>query len=337
MADTFTAFLNMTLPEIGASDDTWGDKLNDNFDILDALFATTGEGTVVVRDGDDNALTSGINIRKAAGNNRVINLFSGASSRWSFGAESGAETGSNAGSDFFLNRYGDDGSFIGGALGISRATGAVTFEVTPKVGGNDVIHKGNISNIALPIGAPIPWLTSNLPTGWLWMNGIAVSRTTYPLLFAELGTFYGAGNGSTTFNLPDWREVIPLGVAGMGSTGGRGLTSFAGWNVMGTVYGSQDVTLSAAQMPVHTHTGITSTPTTFHSHAVKKPANYNTPAQVVGGASAFFWTGGPTTESSGDDSPLHVHTFTTDASGSSTSHNNMPPTTTCGWIIKALE
>lgn len=64
------------------------------------------------------------------------------------------------------------------------------------------------------------WPTSSAPAGWLKANGAAVSRTTYAALFAVIGTTYGAGDGSTTFNLPDLRgEFI------RGYDDGRGVDS----------------------------------------------------------------------------------------------------------------
>ncbi|MBS7660554.1 tail fiber protein [Pseudomonas lalucatii] len=64
------------------------------------------------------------------------------------------------------------------------------------------------------------------PTGWLKANGAAVSRSTYAALFAAIGTTYGAGNGSTTFNLPDLRgEFIRGWDDGRGVDGGRALGS----------------------------------------------------------------------------------------------------------------
>lgn len=54
-----------------------------------------------------------------------------------------------------------------------------------------------------PVGAIIPYGGSTAPAGWLLCNGAAVSRTTYSDLFAVIGTKYGAGDGTTTFNLPD--------------------------------------------------------------------------------------------------------------------------------------
>lgn len=83
--------------------------------------------------------------------------------------------------------------------------------------------------------------------GWMICNGAAVSRTTYASLFNVIGTTYGAGNGTTTFNLPDLRGRVPMG-AGTGS----GLTARS----IGTQTGVESVTLTAGQsgMPAHTHT-----------------------------------------------------------------------------------
>jgi microcystin-dependent protein len=60
------------------------------------------------------------------------------------------------------------------------------------------------------------WTTASAPTGYLLCNGAAVSRSTYTSLFAVIGTTYGAGNGSTTFNVPDFRGRVPAGVDGVG-------------------------------------------------------------------------------------------------------------------------
>jgi microcystin-dependent protein len=60
--------------------------------------------------------------------------------------------------------------------------------------------------------------------GWLACEGQAVSRVQYPALFAEIGTTWGVGNGSTTFNLPDYRERVPVGAGAgtaLGSKGGE--------------------------------------------------------------------------------------------------------------------
>lgn len=70
-------------------------------------------------------------------------------------------------------------------------------------------------NLALydtcPIGAIIAFPAAAIPNGWLECNGQAVSRTTYAELFALISTSYGTGDGSTTFNLPDYRGVFLRG------------------------------------------------------------------------------------------------------------------------------
>lgn len=64
----------------------------------------------------------------------------------------------------------------------------------------------------VPTGSTQMFAGTSAPRGWLIADGSAVSRTTYAALFAVIGTTYGAGNGSTTFNLPDMRGVVVRGV-----------------------------------------------------------------------------------------------------------------------------
>lgn len=86
---------------------------------------------------------------------------------------------------------------------------------------------GNIVGDTLPIGAIVPYGSTTAPTGWLVCDGSAVSRTTYSELFAVIGTSFGAGDGSTTFNLPNLKGKVPVGYNSsetefdtMGETGG---------------------------------------------------------------------------------------------------------------------
>lgn len=62
---------------------------------------------------------------------------------------------------------------------------------------------------AVPIGTIALWLTTTAPSGWLHLNGQAVSRSTYSALFALWGTTFGSGDGSTTFNVPETRGEFP--------------------------------------------------------------------------------------------------------------------------------
>ena len=79
---------------------------------------------------------------------------------------------------------------------------------------------------AVPSGAVNSFAMNSAPAGWLSCNGNAVSRTTYAALFAAIGTTYGTGDGSTTFNLPDLRGEFVRGLDnGRGVDSGRALGS----------------------------------------------------------------------------------------------------------------
>ena len=91
---------------------------------------------------------------------------------------------------------------------------------------------------------------ASAPTGWLVCNGSAVSRTTYAALFNVIGTTFGAGDGSTTFNVPDMRGRVPIG-AGQGNTaegGGTGVN-----RVIGAKGGAETHTQVVGEFPGHTH------------------------------------------------------------------------------------
>ena len=67
--------------------------------------------------------------------------------------------------------------------------------------------------VAVPTGAIMAWPTESIPSGWLKCQGQAVARSTYSDLFSALGVIYGAGDGSSTFNLPDYRGEFLRGRA----------------------------------------------------------------------------------------------------------------------------
>lgn len=94
---------------------------------------------------------------------------------------------------------------------------------------------------------------TTVPAGWLKCNGAAVSRTTFAQLFALLGTTYGAGDGSTTFNLPDMRGLFPRGWDdGRGLDPGRALGTYQDMMVQ-----SHSHSASAAAVGDHLHTATT--------------------------------------------------------------------------------
>jgi microcystin-dependent protein len=92
-----------------------------------------------------------------------------------------------------------------------------------------------------PTGSVTMFAGAAAPSGWFLCNGQAISRTTYATLFALVGTTYGAGNGSSTFNVPDFRNRVPVGAG----------TSYSLNQAVGNL--TQDITLAATNLPKHTH------------------------------------------------------------------------------------
>lgn len=80
----------------------------------------------------------------------------------------------------------------------------------------DKLDGEHLSRVA-PTGMIVMWPTDSSPSGWIFCRGQSVNRTTYADLFAVIGTVYGAGNGSTTFNVPDLQQRFPLGKAAAGT------------------------------------------------------------------------------------------------------------------------
>ena len=111
----------------------------------------------------------------------------------------------------------------------------------------------NLTGIeGIPTATIVPWTASSLPSGFLECAGAAVSRSTYSALFAIVSTTYGAGDGSTTFNLPNLQDNIAVGKSGtkaLASTGGAATVSATG-NITVNVASH---TLSTAELAAHTH------------------------------------------------------------------------------------
>jgi microcystin-dependent protein len=113
----------------------------------------------------------------------------------------------------------------------------------------------NLTGIeGIPTATIVPWSSSSVPSGFLECNGAAVSRSTYSALFAIVGTTYGAGDGATTFNVPDLQDNVAVGKSGtkaLASTGGANTVQSTG-NVAGS---TANATLSTAQLASHSHPG----------------------------------------------------------------------------------
>jgi len=102
--------------------------------------------------------------------------------------------------------------------------------------------------VSIEVGTILPWSNSSLPSGYLNCDGTAVSRTTYSALFAVIGTDYGSGNGSSTFNLPDLQDKVPLGVSNtkaVASSGGAASVTPAGSISIGAITPAGSVSIGA--------------------------------------------------------------------------------------------
>lgn len=163
-------------------------------------------------------------------------------------------------------------------------------------------------NYVAPPGVVLPYAGTTAPSGWLLCYGQAISRATYAALFSAIGTTYGGGDGSTTFNVPDLRGRVAGGKDDMGgaaasrlTTGGSGVNGA----VLGASGGAETHTLSVAQMPSHSHT--------------------------VSGASASVGSGSNDLRASGSAAGAQP---TTSSQGSGAAHNNTQPTLVLNHIIR---
>jgi microcystin-dependent protein len=168
-----------------------------------------------------------------------------------------------------------------------------------------------------PVGSFKPFGGTTAPTGWLLCDGSAVSRTTYANLFAVLGTSYGAGDGSTTFNLPDTRGRTIVG---------KNSATFA---VLGATGGAETVVADLASHthtgPSHTHTvsGTTGSDTSDHVHAGTTDSGGPSGATILTFTTLDVTSGGASARvnSITEGSTSHTHTYTTGGRSSNHNHN----------------
>lgn len=151
-------------------------------------------------------------------------------------------------------------------------------------------------NTNTPVGSISLFAGSTAPTGWLICDGSAVSRTTYANLFSVIGTTYGTGDGSTTFNIPDIQGKVPVGID----------FNDTAFDTLGETGGEKTHTLTIDEMP-------------SHSHATDKYYNTDQGGNSFYGSNA---TGGHATSNNGMSN-----------TGGGQAHNNLQPYIVMNYII----
>lgn len=190
---------------------------------------------------------------------------------------------------------------------------------------------------SIPVGVILPFGGTTAPdSSWLFCYGQAISRATYSALFDAIGTNFGTGDGSSTFNLPDLRGRVPAGKDDMGGSaanrvtnGGSGITG----TTMGAAGGTETHTLTSAQMPSHGHTQDAHTHTqNSHTHTLTTRNGDGTDNNARSGdnLSADFSTTSASTTATNQNT-----TATNQNTGGGGAHLNMQPTQIMTYIIKA--
>lgn len=197
---------------------------------------------------------------------------------------------------------------------------------------------GSVSFVHVPPGTLLPYAGTTLPTGYYWCDGSQQSRSTDSRLFAAIGTAYGIGDGSTTFNVPDLRGRIPVGKDDLGTNGNAArigtLVTDGGTIVgttMGSVGGSAAHVLTVAELAVHTHgNSLNENP---HTHNIAS-SDYNGSG---GMAVHSFVSAGQTTSGANNSAVSSTTTgitITNASAGSGGAHAMLQPSVIVTWIIK---
>lgn len=218
--------------------------------------------------------------------------------------------------------YFDRGAYKATVSGSGITTYDELFDVAP--GGDGSVDTAWLSSVALPIGGIMPYAGETDPAGgaWLICDGRAVSRSTYSALFGIAGTLYGAGNGSTTFNLPDLQGRFPIGKGTHANVNARG---------------KNEGESLASRQPKHKHNRgdlAVAQKSISHDHNT----NVTGPISAAGGAN--FGAAGWTDQSSGADTgatdPQHNHDLTGSIGDTTSGMTDTVPHLVVGFIIRAL-
>ena len=193
-----------------------------------------------------------------------------------------------------------------------------------------------------PVGQIVAWSGSagSLPSGYFLCDGSAISRSTYAALFTVVGTTHGAGNGSSTFNIPDLRDRFVVG-----SSNSTGDTTYPGVSP-GATGGSANATLVSHSHTInnHTHSFSTTSNPGDHDHNVDVLAEFASTHGTwqTGGGYRQVHTGGTHRKPITSDAGGHTHSGTTgnqsnsgtNSQGSSSTNANLPPFYSLAYIIQ---
>jgi len=171
---------------------------------------------------------------------------------------------------------------------------------------------GSIAGDTYPIGAIASFAGPTVPSNWLLCNGQAVSRTDYSDLFAIIGTTYGVGDGSTTFNLPDLRGKTTVGLDSADSN----------LDALGKNYGEKEHTLTKAELP--------------NIKLKILDGSYSNKDVTIAGYNTSNGSNWPAVNSL-KATPNESQVLTTETLGEDQPHNNMQPSVATNFIIKAKQ
>lgn len=207
-----------------------------------------------------------------------------------------------------------------------NATNLEALEDNVQTFGNTIIEQ-----CSLPIGGGCDYFGTTLPSeNYMWADGSAISRTTYATLFAIIGTTYGIGDGSTTFNLPDKRARVSVMVKSEDDT----------FSTIGTTGGEKKHTLSNSELPAHGHQvrlwnkiGSTTPVRTFDSNGNQTTSSLGlqTANVTVSGVNSSTWVGsGIVAAQNGQGDQAG----SADKAGGGQAHNILQPFIVCNYIIR---
>lgn len=251
--------------------------------------AVTGSQPIIASTGTDTNVGLDISTKKAG----TLTLNGGATGTVEIGTTSSGTI------TISVNTRSYSTISVAGNTSVSSTLSSLTHTVTGALSVSGQHSTGALSvtnNVDfVPVGMTAWYAGSSTPSGWQPCNGAAISRTTFSALFAIIGTTFGVGDGSTTFNLPTSARRVLVG------SGGSGTGTLA--NTVGSTGGAETHTLVTAEIPSHTH-------------------SINAPDQL-------------NRYSGGSGTTAYSATSTSTGSTGGSAHNNMMPSLVLTLIIKS--